>query len=168
MGRILAIDLGEERIGLAISDPTGTIASALPTLGRGAMGEEIPALQETIAREDVERVIVGLPLRMDGSDSAQTTLTRRWAKSVEQAVSVPVELVDERLTTVQAHHTLDALGVGRRKQRGRVDALAATLLLQGYMEQRRAVAGASQPADASADAAHTEHEAPSAAPPRRS
>ena len=143
-GRILAIDLGDERIGLAISDPTGTIASALPTLRRGVTGEELPALRETIAQENVERVIVGLPLRMDGSDSVQTTLTRRWAQALERAVSASVELVDERLTTVQAHHALDALGVGRRKQRGRVDALAATLLLQGYLEQQRGASRVSQ------------------------
>jgi putative Holliday junction resolvase len=137
MGRVLAIDLGEQRVGLALSDPTRTIASSLPTLRRSSREQEFAAIRDLVAREEVEEIIVGLPIGMSGSPGVQAELTRRWTVALRQAVAIPVRELDERLTSVQAQRTLDSLGVRRRAQRSQVDAVAATLLLQTYLEQSR-------------------------------
>ena len=137
MTRILAVDLGEQRIGLALSDPTGNIAGGLRTIRRGLRDEEMAAINAVIAREDVARVIVGMPLSMSGQPGVQAELTRRWVAVLQQSIAVPVEVLDERLTSVQAHRSLDSMGVKRRQHRQHVDEIAATLLLQGYLDGQR-------------------------------
>jgi len=135
--RILAVDLGEQRIGLALSDPTGNIAGGLRTIRRGLRDEEMAAINAVIAKEDVARVIVGMPLSMSGQPGVQAELTRRWVDVLQQSIAVPVEVLDERLTSVQAHRSLDSMGVKRRQHRQHVDEIAATLLLQGYLDGQR-------------------------------
>ncbi|MGI8916918.1 MAG: Holliday junction resolvase RuvX [Chloroflexota bacterium] len=137
MTRILAVDLGEQRIGLALSDPTGNIAGGLRTIRRGLRDEEMAAINAVIAKEDVARVIVGMPLSMSGQPGVQAELTRRWVAVLQQSIAVPVEVLDERLTSVQAHRSLDSMGVKRRQHRQHVDEIAATLLLQGYLDGQR-------------------------------
>lgn len=137
MTRILAVDLGEQRIGLALSDPTGNIAGGLRTIRRGLRDEEMAAINAVIAKEDVARVIVGMPLSMSGQPGVQAELTRRWVDVLQQSIAVPVEVLDERLTSVQAHRSLDSMGVKRRQHRQHVDEIAATLLLQGYLDGQR-------------------------------
>jgi putative holliday junction resolvase len=137
MTRILAIDLGEQRIGLAVSDPTGNIAGGLRTIRRGLRDEEIAAIAAICAAEQVEHIIVGIPLTMSGEPGVQAELTRRWVAVLQRGLALPVELVDERLTSVQAHRSLDSMGMKRRQHRQHVDAVAATLLLQGYLDGQR-------------------------------
>ena len=137
MSRILAIDLGEQRIGLALSDPTGNIAGGIRTIRRGLRDEEMAALRTVIATQGVERIIVGMPLGMNGLPGVQAELTRRWVEALRRNTDLPVEILDERLTTVQAHRSLDSLGVRRRQHRQHVDGVAATLLLQGYLDAHR-------------------------------
>lgn len=137
MGRILAIDLGEQRIGLALSDPTASIAGGYRTLRRGTREQDLAAIRAVITAEDVERIIVGMPISMNGEPGVQAELTRRWVDALQRSLTVPVESLDERLTTVQAHRSLDHMGVKRRQQRQHVDAVAATLLLQGYLDGKR-------------------------------
>ena len=137
MSRILAIDLGEQRIGLALSDPTGQIAGGIRTIRRGLRDEEMAAIRAIIVGEGVVRIIVGMPLGMNGQPGVQAELTRRWVEFLRRHTDLPIEVVDERLTSVQAHRSLDSMGVRRRQQRQHVDGVAATLLLQGYLDGHR-------------------------------
>lgn len=136
-GRILAVDLGEQRIGLALSDPTQQIATGFRTIRRGLRDEDVSAIQAIVTDEDVERIIVGMPFSMNGQIGVQAELTRRWVDFLQQHMETPVETLDERLTTAQAHRTLDSMGVKRRRRRQHIDTVAATLLLQGYLDSRR-------------------------------
>jgi putative Holliday junction resolvase len=137
MSRILAIDLGEQRIGLALSDPSGHIAGSIRTIRRGLRDEEMAAIRAVIVAEGVARIIVGMPLGMNGQPGVQAELTRRWVEVLRRYTDLPLEVLDERLTSVQAHRSLDSMGVRRRQHRQHVDGVAATLLLQGYLDGHR-------------------------------
>jgi putative holliday junction resolvase len=137
MSRILAIDLGEQRIGLALSDPSGNIAGGFRTIRRGLRDEEMAAIQDVIEAEGVERIVVGMPLSMSGQPGVQAELTARWVAVLRRHTALPVEVVDEWLTSVQAHRSLDSMGVKRHRHRQHVDEMAATLLLQGYLDGQR-------------------------------
>ena len=139
MGRILGIDFGERRIGLALSDPTATIAQPLPTLTRRA-GKRPPvaALVEIITQNEVERVVIGLPLDLSGAETDWTKTVRDFGEKLQARAAVPVDYLDERLTSVQAERAVRSLGLKRsdREQKGRVDAAAAVLLLQTFLDRR--------------------------------
>jgi putative Holliday junction resolvase len=133
--RVLALDLGSKRIGVAISDATGVLASPLTTLARSPdLVDEVAGL---VASEDASWVIVGLPLNMDGSRGPAAVAASAEASALAAALPVPVELVDERLTTVAADRAL--IGRGRRAPARRkvVDQTAAAILLQGWLDGRR-------------------------------
>ena len=133
----LAIDLGTVRVGVAVTDESGTIAMPLITLPRGKGKSLHDAIVGLVAQRAVSRVIVGLPRRLDGSDGANAADARSFAAELEAALSVPVELWDERFTTAEAERSLIASGVRRRERRSTVDQVAATLLLQGWMQADR-------------------------------
>ena len=160
--RVLALDVGERRIGLAISDPEGRVAVPLETLERRDEDVDLRALAELVEREGVQAVVVGLPLSLDGSVGPQAERTQEFARRVAEAVSCPLEMWDERLSTVAAERALTPSGPpGRRSRRradarpsgrsatsdrrrrpperhqGARDALAATLILQAYLDSRR-------------------------------
>jgi putative Holliday junction resolvase len=135
--RILAVDPGSKRVGLALSDPTETIAQPLPTMP-AEPGDSLPTRLVEIARShEVERIIVGLPLRLDGTHGPEAVAARKLAGAIRRQARLPVELVDERLTTVAAERALLAGGVKRDARRQGVDRVAATMLLQGHLDQRR-------------------------------
>jgi len=135
--RVLAVDPGSKRVGLAISDPTGTIAQALATV-EAAPSETLASRLGEIARDkEATRIIVGLPRRMDGSYGPEAKSARELADSLRKASGLPVELVDERLTTVAAERSLIAGGVRRAKRRVTVDRVAAALLLQSHLDSKR-------------------------------
>jgi len=160
-GRVLALDVGERRIGLAISDPDGRVAVPLETLERREEDADLHALAGLVEREDVQIVVVGLPLSLDGSVGAQAERTQEFARRLAKAVARPLEMWDERLSTVAAERALappqpsgrrerrraDARrsgrsGIGQRRRaperrQGARDALAATLILQAYLDSRR-------------------------------
>lgn len=134
-GRVLAVDPGSRRIGLAVSDPEGTVA--LP-LGVVPAGFDLVARIGEIAQEhEVIEIVVGLPLRLDGSEGPAAHDARRLAGRLEEELPVKVSLVDERLTTAAAGRALDEGEVTGRKRRGIVDQVAAALLLQGYLDAQR-------------------------------
>jgi len=150
--RVLALDVGERRIGLAISDPEGRVAVPLETLERRDEDADLRALAELVERESVQAVVVGLPLSLDGSVGPQAERTQEFARRVAEAVSCPLEMWDERLSTVAAERALTPSGPpGRRGRRlragerrrpperrqGARDALAATLILQAYLDSHR-------------------------------
>jgi len=136
--RILGVDYGERRIGLAVSDPSGTIAQPLPTLSRRA-GKRPPvqAIADTAAEWQVESIVVGLPLTLEGDDSAWTRETRAFAGKLGERTGLTVHLLDERMTSVRAEHAVRSLGLRRsaREDKKRVDAAAAMLILQAFLDR---------------------------------
>jgi putative Holliday junction resolvase len=134
----MAVDPGSKRVGLAVSDPTGTIAQALATIPAEPADTLPSRLAEIAKSQDARRIVVGLPLRLDGTHGPEAAAARRLAHGLRQASGLPVEMVDERLTTAAAERSLIAGGVRRAKRRLSVDRVAATLLLQGHLDAGRA------------------------------
>ena len=136
-GRILAIDLGRARIGLALSDPLGLTAQPLETLERVGPRRDLQALARRVEASEVGTVVVGLPRLMSGKEGRQARDAREFAHRLGRRIpGVRVELWDERLTTVQAERTMISGKVRRAKRRQIVDGLAAVLILQGYLDCR--------------------------------
>jgi len=136
MAKILGLDMGEKRIGMAISDENQTIAFPLKVFQLGRRAAFINELQQLIGEQGVERIVLGLPLRTDGKPSAAAQAVREWAAVLHRELHIPVALYDERFTSVEAHRSLDEMGVSHKKRRQKVDMIAARLLLQAYLDSR--------------------------------
>jgi putative Holliday junction resolvase len=140
VARVLAIDYGERRVGLAISDPSAIIAQPLPTLIRRA-GKRPPVskILEIISANDVDAIVVGLPLTLAGDDSDWTRTVRDFAATLEKRSGIKVDMLDERLTSVRAERAVRELGLKKseREQKDRIDAAAAMILLQMYLDQKK-------------------------------
>jgi putative holliday junction resolvase len=134
----MAVDLGSKRIGLALSDPTATIAQALATVPAEPAGTLASRLAQMAHRYEAGRIVVGLPRRLDGTRGPEAVAAKELADAIRRASGLPVELVDERLTTVAAERALIADGVRREKRRLSIDRVAATLMLQAHLDRRRA------------------------------
>jgi len=134
--RILAIDPGTVRLGLALSDPSGTIAQPLSVLARRSEAEDLKALTELVERHEVGLIVVGLPRLMDGRIDAAAKEAQAFGAHVAKATGRPVAYWDERLTSVAAERYLIEQGKRRVKRRQEIDRVAATLLLQGYLDYR--------------------------------
>ncbi|MGD2123238.1 MAG: Holliday junction resolvase RuvX [Gemmatimonadota bacterium] len=135
--RVLGIDFGERRIGLAVSDPSGTLASPLPTLKRRA-GKRPPlaTLADLAEEHEVGAIVFGLPLTLEGVDSDWTRTVRKVAKSLGDRTGLPIHFMDERLTSVRAERAIRSLGLPKKKreEKERVDAAAAVLILQAWLD----------------------------------
>lgn len=131
------MDPGAKRVGLAVSDPTGTIAQPLSTLPAEPADTLAERLAGVAKQNDVKRIVVGLPLRMDGSHGPEARSAQALAAALRKASRLPVELVDERLTTAAAERSLIAGGVKRATRRQTVDRVAAALLLQTHLDKKR-------------------------------
>jgi putative holliday junction resolvase len=136
-GRVLGVDLGDVRIGVAISDDARRVAVTLGTVHVGRPPGELKAIAGLVREHDVAVVVVGLPLSLDGSRGPRAGLAEAFADGLRAIVPVPVELHDERLTTVEAERGLRAAGVPGRDRRAVVDAEAARILLQSWLETDR-------------------------------
>jgi putative Holliday junction resolvase len=134
--RILAIDPGTVRLGLALSDPSGTIAQPLSVLVRRSEAEDLAALAELTQRHEVGLIVIGLPRLMDGRLDAAAQQAQAFGAEVARVTGRPVAYWDERLTTVAAERYLIEQGKRRNKRRQEIDRMAATLLLQGYLDYR--------------------------------
>jgi putative Holliday junction resolvase len=141
-GRVLGLDAGDRRIGVAISDPGRSFA--LPLRSILADGRELDAIRALAGAEEVGEVVIGLPLSLSGEDSAQTQHVRDFAARLEAHLSLPVQLWDERLSTSEAQRLSQDSGRSRtRRGRGRqvpladTDALAASIILQAYLDRLR-------------------------------
>ena len=136
--RVLGVDFGERRVGLALSDPTGVLASPLETLRR-RRGKKPPlrALEELARAEGVEALVFGLPLSMAGEDTDWTREVRWVGETLAGRLGVPVHFLDERFTSARAERTLRGLGLkkGKREDKGLVDAAAAVLILQTWLDR---------------------------------
>lgn len=138
--RILGIDYGERRIGLALSDPTGTIAQPLATLlRRRGKRPPVQALVERIDASDVREIVIGLPLSLAGEETEWTHEVREFAGKLAARSGRPVHFVDERMTSVAAERTVRSLGLPKleRERKDRVDAAAAMLILQAHLDRKR-------------------------------
>jgi putative pre-16S rRNA nuclease len=133
---VLAVDPGSKRVGLAISDPTGTIARPLTTVAAEPRETLAARLAEVAQQHEAARIVVGLPRRMDGSFGPEAKAARELAAEVRKASRLPVDLVDERLTTAAAEKSLLAGGMRRDKRRANIDRVAAALLLQSHLDRR--------------------------------
>ena len=132
--RVVGLDLGRRRIGLAISDPMG-IALPAGTLTRRSLREDLRWLQEWTAEREVTQIVVGLPIHMNGSSGPEAEQARGFAQKLEEATQLPVDLLDERWTTVEAERALRATGRRRRDRRKVIDSVAATILLRTYLQR---------------------------------
>jgi len=133
----MAVDPGSKRVGVAISDPSATIAQALATVPAAPHGSLASRLAEIAVKNEAARIVVGLPLRMNGSHGPEAKAARELADALRKASGLPVELVDERLTTVSAERSMIEGGASRAKRRASVDRVAATLLLQSHLDSKR-------------------------------
>ena len=144
MPRTMALDYGERRIGVAVSDPTRTIGSPLTTLQRRA-GKRPPwaEIGKLIAEHEVEEAVIGLPLDLAGEESAWTAEVRQFGDDLARRTGLPVHWIDERMTSVMAERSIRGLGLRKtqREEKERVDATAAALILEGWLARRRARGG---------------------------
>lgn len=132
--RILGVDYGERRIGIAISDELGMTAQGLTTVQRKNRAADLDQLADVIHRYEVERIVVGYPLRLDGSEGIQCEKINRFIRRLERRFALPVIRRDEMLSTKEAEEILRETGVRQEKRRAMVDRLAACIILQRYLE----------------------------------
>jgi putative Holliday junction resolvase len=133
-GRILALDLGKKRIGLALSDPLGITAQGLPTLERTNIREDLGELERLITEHEVTLILMGHPLHMSGREGRQTDYARDFAERLAKRTGIQVRFWDERLTTVEALRVLKQSGISIEKRARAVDRLSAVILLESYLD----------------------------------
>jgi len=131
--RILGLDLGKKRIGLALSDPLGITAQGLDTLNRTRIREDLDRLAGLIERHGVSLILIGNPVHMSGEEGRQSDSARAFAARLEERTGVPCRLWDERLTTVEATRVLKESGISSKKRSDAVDKLSAVVLLNSYL-----------------------------------
>jgi putative Holliday junction resolvase len=134
--RMAALDVGDARIGIAISDELGLTTRGIGVVERRGGVHDLEAVARLLGPYAPERVVIGLPLNMDGSEGPQAAKVRRFADRVREHTGIPIELWDERLTTVEATETLRETGTKRRRDRGLVDQVAAAGILRSYLASR--------------------------------
>lgn len=137
-GRHMGLDVGDRRIGVALSDETATLASALTTVSRVGPRKDAAAVADLARRHEVTAVVVGLPLNMDGTRGPQAEKVLAFVEGLRRRLEVPVVLRDERLTTVEAHERLRERGMGWKERKRVVDQAAAVVILQEYLDHRPA------------------------------
>ncbi|MCW2698539.1 MAG: yqgF, partial [Blastococcus sp.] len=138
-GRVLGVDVGTVRVGVALSDPTGTLASPLETLRRAKNMSDLDRLAALVMEHEVAEVVVGEPVHLSGASGASAADAANYAQELADRIpDVPVNLIDERLSTVTAANHLREGGIDSRKQRRVIDQAAAVVILQQFLDSRRA------------------------------
>ncbi len=137
--RIMGIDYGRSRIGISLSDPTGTVAQPLDVFSHGP--KTLNRIAKLATTNRVGMIVVGLPLNMDGGEGEMAREARGFAQRIYHATGLPVEMYDERLTTWEAHGIMKEAGLTRKKRSRHVDRLAAVLILQRYLDKKRHASG---------------------------
>ena len=135
--RILAIDYGDARTGVAISDATGMLAGFTTVIHSRKPEQVTEELVKLIGQHGVEELVMGFPRNMDGTEGPRAELYRAFAAGLEEAAGMPIHLWDERRTTIEAHQILHAGGKKMKQHKNTVDAVAATLILEGYLTKKR-------------------------------
>ena len=136
--RIMAIDYGDARTGIAISDATGLLAGFTTVIHSRKSDVVVEEIQKLIAQHGVEELVMGFPRNMDGTEGPRAALYKEFARQVEAATGLSPVLWDERRTTVEAHNILHASGKKMKQHKKNVDAVAATLILEGYLTFKKA------------------------------
>jgi putative Holliday junction resolvase len=134
--RVLALDLGKRRIGLAVSDPLGLTAQGLATLERTKIRDDIGRLAALAVEKEVGLLLMGKPLHMSGREGRQVEYAREFAARLQEATGLPVEFWDERLTTVEAGRVLRSSGISIEKRARAIDRLSAVILLENYLDSK--------------------------------
>jgi putative Holliday junction resolvase len=140
MARILAVDWGHARLGLAVSDELGITAQGLTSLRRGSDASTLETIRGYVRALEVTAVVVGLPKQMDGSRGRSAEAAEAFARLLQEHLKIPVRLWDERLTTLAAERALLSAGVRRQARRAVIDQVAATMILQEFLDRQRAMA----------------------------
>jgi putative Holliday junction resolvase len=134
--RVLGLDIGSKRIGIAVSDELGLTAQGLRTLNARPREEAVRVLHELVREYRIREIVVGLPVNMDGSSGPGAEAVREFSRTLEEALPVPIHFVDERMTSSQAERVLLEGNVSRKKRRAVRDRLAAVLILQSFLDAR--------------------------------
>ena len=135
--RVMAVDYGDARTGIAISDLLCSIVGSTTVIHSRNMDKTLTAVVELAKEKEVTEIVVGLPKNMDGSEGARAEVCRVFAQRVEDAAGIPVRMWDERRTTVEAHNILSDHNYHGKKRKNTVDAVAASLILEGYLAFRK-------------------------------
>lgn len=141
----MALDVGKVRVGVALSDPLGYTAQPLLTLWRKSRGEDLRSLLRLIRKHEVVRIVVGNPLHMSGDISPWAVKVQEFAEELRKRSGLPVELWDERLSSVAAHEMLDEAGHDHRNRKYIIDQVAAVIILRGWMEASERAAALERP-----------------------
>jgi putative holliday junction resolvase len=139
-GRVMGLDVGKVRVGVALSDPLGYTAQPLLTLWRKSRGEDLRSLLRLIRKHGVVEIVVGNPLHMSGDVSPWAAKVQEFAEELRKRSGLPVQLWDERLSSVAAHEILDEAGHDRRGRKHVIDQVAAVVILRGWMESKEQAA----------------------------
>jgi putative Holliday junction resolvase len=136
--RILGLDVGEVRIGVALSDETELIAQGLTTIERWSWKKDLQAIADLVQKHSVEQIVVGNPFNMDGSRGRQAGLIDEFVERLEECTPVPIALWDERLSSFSAEQVLIESGMQRSKRKGVIDKVAAVIILQHFLDHQHA------------------------------
>lgn len=139
-GRILGVDFGDVRTGLAVSDPSRFLASGIGTLRSGGMEKTVSAVAQAAETQRATAIVVGLPRNMDGSEGFRADRCREFAEKLSDITSLPVAMIDERLTTVSASRYLNETNTRGAARKGVIDTLSAQIILQNALDRLRAYA----------------------------
>ena len=134
--RILGLDVGDARIGVAVSDELYIAANGLPTIRRKTLDQTLAAIERLVKQYEVGEIVAGMPINMDGTMGASAAKVMEFARLVEERTGVPVRPFDERLSTHAANEALMEAQVPWRKRKGLVDKVAAVIILQGYLDRK--------------------------------
>ena len=138
--RHLCLDIGEKRVGVAVSDPSGRVATPLTVLDAATLASDASALERIADDYEVGALVVGLPVQLSGDEGPQATNVRRQAERLAAAVGLPLVYQDERLSSAEAKRAMRTAGVPERDARGSVDMVAATIVLQAYLDEHSGTA----------------------------
>jgi putative Holliday junction resolvase len=131
---MMGLDMGSQTIGVALSDESGLIASGVTTIHRQNPERDLETIKDLVSQFDIARIVVGLPINMNGTLGAEAKRVLEFAEDLQKALSIPVTTWDERLTTVQARRVLLDAGLSRKRRKRVIDKTAATLILQSYLD----------------------------------
>ena len=134
--RVMALDVGDKTIGIAISDALLLTAQSRPTIRRKNLQSDVETLRRLAAENEVHEIVIGQPLHMDGRESPQSQKVARFAEEVRKVLDLPIVFFDERLTSFEAEQHLEQMGLNWRQRREQVDKIAAMIILQNYLDSR--------------------------------
>ena len=137
MGRIVAFDIGDKRVGVAVTDPVGNMALPLETYWRKGFKTDAENLIELAKKQGAETIVCGLPVNFDGSESVQTVKTREFIEQLKALTEIPIETQDERFSTLQSRRLLLEADMRREKRKDVIDKIAASYILEDYLAKKK-------------------------------